>query len=253
MASNDNNSDVLIDELAGEYVLGTLEPSEVATVEARLQREPALAASIEAWRVRLAPLDNAVMPVEPPQGQLDQILTKIDAASGVSQEGIPGGAPSAEIIRLKQRASRWRIATLATGAIAAALALFMVFVDVPSGNISGGPQMVALLESPDSKLAYVASINMQSGKVSLMRVGAGAEAGKSHELWAIGGGRDKPESLGVINARAEISLDRVGLATPEYLKGITLAVSLEPSGGSPTGQPTGPVLFTGKCIELPEV
>ena len=29
----------------------------------------------------------------------------------------------------------------------------------------------------------------------------------------------------------------------------TLAVSLEPPGGSPTGQPTGPVLYTGPCVK----
>jgi len=30
--------------------------------------------------------------------------------------------------------------------------------------------------------------------------------------------------------------------------GTVLAVSLEPQGGSPTGQPTGPVLFQGKVL-----
>jgi anti-sigma-K factor RskA len=29
-----------------------------------------------------------------------------------------------------------------------------------------------------------------------------------------------------------------------------LAISLEPKGGSPTGQPTGPILFTGPVIRL---
>ena len=28
-----------------------------------------------------------------------------------------------------------------------------------------------------------------------------------------------------------------------------LAISLEPPGGSPTGQPTGPVLYSGPCVK----
>jgi anti-sigma-K factor RskA len=30
----------------------------------------------------------------------------------------------------------------------------------------------------------------------------------------------------------------------------TFAVSLEPQGGSPTGTPTGPVLFSGKLVQV---
>jgi anti-sigma-K factor RskA len=30
-----------------------------------------------------------------------------------------------------------------------------------------------------------------------------------------------------------------------------IAISLEPEGGSPTGQPTGPILFFGRLIAAP--
>ena len=35
---------------------------------------------------------------------------------------------------------------------------------------------------------------------------------------------------------------------PDVIKDATFAVSLEPEGGSPTGAPTGPVVFAGKLI-----
>ena len=253
MASNDDHSidlsgefaSELASELAGEYVLGTLDAAERVAVEVRLQREPALAEAVLEWQEKLAPLDETITPIEPPTGQLGRIFASIDSQIGEPQNGT-------KIIELRSQVSRWRFASIATGAIAAALALFMVFGTIPSTPGSGSPQMVALLESKDNTLAYVASIDTRSGKVSLKRLGVGAGPGKSHELWAIGGGRTKPQSLGVINASAEIPISKIGPATPEYIKNITLAVSLEPEGGSPTGQPTGPVLFTGKCVELPE-
>ena len=241
-------------------MLGTLDEAERIAVEARLQREPALADAVLEWQTRLSPLDVVTPPFEPPVRQLDNIFARIDAAhsaetSGGSVGAGGGGDTGAEIIQLKRKARVWRMGAMLSGAIAAALAVFMVFVDLPSRTLDAQPQMVALLQSGDAKLAYVASINTETGKVSLKRVGAGVgpQPGKSHELWAIGGGRTKPESLGVINAKAQIPVSRIGPATAEYISGITLAVSLEPEGGSPTGQPTGPVLFTGKCVELPEV
>jgi anti-sigma-K factor RskA len=71
-------------------------------------------------------------------------------------------------------------------------------------------------------------------------VQAEAPAGKSYELWAIGDGRKQPESLGIIDK----DVQRNVAISP----GTILAVSLEPAGGSPTGQPTGPVVYTGKLV-----
>ena len=241
MASGDERQDEL-DALAGEYVLGTLDAAERTAVDARLQREPDLAAAVDAWAARLAPLDENIAPATPPASQFEEIMRSLDAPE-------TGGA---DIVALRGQVSRWRFASIATGAIAAALALFMVFTNLPTGTVPQGPKMVAYLQDKDQKLHYLASTDAKSGKLVLKRLGGEPASGKSHELWAIGGGRDKPESLGVINARHEVPLGRIGPATPDYLGGITLAVSLEPAGGSPTGQPTGPVLLTGKFVELPQ-
>ncbi len=65
--------------------------------------------------------------------------------------------------------------------------------------------------------------------------------------WATAQG--KPQSLGLINADGTTVL-RAG-ALPGGLKGSAIdhmAVSVEPPGGSPTGQPTGPVVFYGKLV-----
>ncbi len=70
------------------------------------------------------------------------------------------------------------------------------------------------------------------------------EAQKSFELWAIAGG--PPKSLGLVSATPGKPL--LVPASAVAAAGTVLAVSLEPQGGSPTGQPTGPVLFQGKVL-----
>ncbi len=62
------------------------------------------------------------------------------------------------------------------------------------------------------------------------------------ELWAIAPGAKQPRSLGVIPPDGEL---RLGVLPPELSEGATLAISIEPLGGSPTQQPTGPVVFVG--------
>jgi anti-sigma-K factor RskA len=65
---------------------------------------------------------------------------------------------------------------------------------------------------------------------------------RAFELWAIAPGATRPRSLGVIPPDGELKL----FPLPSDLRdGATLAISIEPIGGSPTQQPTGPVVFVG--------
>ena len=71
------------------------------------------------------------------------------------------------------------------------------------------------------------------------------EAGKSLELWILPPSGN-PRSLGLLaNRRLSLPLD--GTAAADLAQG-ALAVSLEPAGGSPTGLPTGPVLYSGPVL-----
>lgn len=67
-------------------------------------------------------------------------------------------------------------------------------------------------------------------------------ANNSLQLWLIPAGQ-QPVSLGLLNAQETTQLK---LAARDPLKNAVIAVSLEPQGGSPTGQPTGPVLYSGR-------
>lgn len=108
------------------------------------------------------------------------------------------------------------------------------------------PRYVTVFESEGPGPAFVASVDLAKGTISMRPISASAPAGKAYELWAVGGGRDKPQSLGVITADFRIPAERLGKTDSTILGETIFAVSLEPEGGSPTGQPTGPVMFTGK-------
>jgi len=79
-------------------------------------------------------------------------------------------------------------------------------------------------------------------------VAAKNESGKSYELWLVQESLGAPKSLGIIDEEGSASHPTLAAFKPDVIKSATYAVSLEPEGGSPTGQPTGPVLFAGKLI-----
>jgi len=68
-------------------------------------------------------------------------------------------------------------------------------------------------------------------------------------LWLIPP-RDKPHSLGLIDPSRPVRINVPKSLLPQVNSNAMLAVSLEPPGGSPTGQPTGPVIANGKLASL---
>jgi anti-sigma-K factor RskA len=224
------------EELAAEFALGTLSAAEQREAEALLASDAAFAGMVKAWERRLIPLALALEPIEAPP-----------RIRGAVMKAIAGDARGSEtVVAWKRKASAWRWATVGTSAIAASLAAF-IFVGKPAGP-PADQRYVAVLQAEGPGPAFLASIDLANGSISVRTVGAVAQPGKSYELWAVGGGRDKPQSLGVIDASFRISASKLGRIDPAVLNETLFAVSLEPEGGSPTGQATGPILFTGKLV-----
>ncbi len=115
-----------IDGLAAEYVLGSLDPAERRQVDARRQTDATLAAAIAAWERRLAPLSDRGRDVTPPAHVLDGILSRISGAGQVVHF-----AGAAEVVPLRRKfGRRWALAA-AAGALAACLALAVVWLNHP--------------------------------------------------------------------------------------------------------------------------
>jgi anti-sigma-K factor RskA len=211
--------------LAGEYVLGVLDEEDASEVAAALAANPELRRAVTFWEEQLHPLLTVTPPVEPPPGTWQAIEARI--AQTASK---PTGMPFWNSLAL------WRWSTAGFAAAAAALALWMAVTPAPA------PSFVAVLHPPQQDQANWVATGGRHGLVLRAVAGAAPPSDRAFELWAIAPGGTRPRSLGVIPADGELKLATL---PPDLREGATLAISLEPIGGSPTQQPTGPVVFVG--------
>lgn len=226
-----------IDELAGEYVLGTLDAAERTSVEARRAREAQLDRAIRDWERRLAPLDASAQPVDPSPGLFERIESRIGNSEPVT----------AQVIELKDRLKFWRRTAAITSAMAASLLAVVLVREMTPPPKSRN--LVAVLQKDAQSPAFLVSVDVDNKFMTVRPVAAKHEAGKSYELWLIHDSLGKPRSLGVVDDPSVIRPAQLAAYDKNVIENATLAISLEPEGGSPTGDPTGPVLFAGKMIE----
>ena len=234
--------ETLADALAAQYVIGTLRGPARRRFEALLPGHPALRLATADWQERLLPLASAVTPVAPPQRVWHSIEARLWPALAQAR-----GRRAAS--SWWQQLALWRgLSGLATAAV---LVLAVALVRTPPAV----PPIVIVLEGQAGTAAagasFVASVS-GDGQAMVMQpilqtiAAVPLATGRSLELWSVppqGG----PKSLGLISESGVTVLARQRLPA-DLLRGGTaaLAVSVEPPGGSPTGAPTGPVVFVGK-------
>ena len=230
MATSDDDLDVL----AGEYVLGVLAAEERAAVERRLADHPELAQRIAAWHERLAPLAADLPEVTPRPQVWQQVRRSLTAVS--PKHSVPW----------RSRLGLWRAwAGLAT---TAALGLLVAVLLLPAADAATGRGAQRFGRPADlgRRVRRPRPADCSPG-----RWPNAAPAATVPELWLIPTAGSAPISLGLLDPAAS---NRSVLA-PESLRllapGATLAVSLEPPGGSPTDAPTGPVVSTGVLVPEP--
>ena len=202
------------DALAAEYVLGVQDLAERSATETRVKRDPAFAALLTGWENRLSGLNDGFADAPAPN-----LLPRIEARL----------FPVAASRPRRLTSLRW----LAGAAFAASLVIIGIATLVPPR-----PDLVAVLATADNRLSYeVASFGTT---LQITRVaGVPAVEGQVHELWVIAPG-SAPVSLGLLQDQPLV------VTYPVPPTGWVLAVSVEPEGGSLTGQPTGPVILTAQ-------
>ena len=219
----DNSQELRI--LAGEYVLGVLDAHEADEVAAALAVNAELRRAVVFWERWLHPLSSLAISAEPPSGTWQAIEARIRTKTA---------KPIAT--SLWSNLALWRWSTAGFAAAAAALALWIAVTPVP------GPSLVAILHPPQQDQASWVATAGRSGLVLRAVTTAMPPSDRAFELWAIAPGATQPRSLGVISPNGELKLSRL----PADLRdGATLAISIEPIGGSPTQLPSGPVVYIG--------
>jgi anti-sigma-K factor RskA len=211
--------------LAGEFVLGVLEANEASEVAAALTTNAELRRAVAFWEEQLHPLSELTSPAEPPPSTWQAIEARITKP-----------APKPVAPSFWNNLTLWRWSTAGFAAAAAGLALWIALTPAP------GPSFVAVLHPPQQDQASWVATAGRYGLLVRAVAGATPPSDRAFELWEIPPGATRPRSLGVIPANGELKLTPL---PPDLHNGATLAISIEPVGGSPTHQPTGPVVFVG--------
>jgi anti-sigma-K factor RskA len=318
--------------LAAEYVLGTLDPPEIAEAERLLAGEPAFARLVSEWERRFGELSAMVAAIEPPAGLLERIHTLLPEVvqassiassatddvmqpdgrvrlgvapqlempasptqSGDATRGAPANSVTGDSVKddraaggpdsssaftddagraliLSTDVRRWRAAGIAFGVLAAlfaaAFVMAVVWPNLLPPQLRPKPRViertvekvtekpaerpgrfVAVLQRDSVSPAFILTVDLATRTMTVRRVAAETPAGKSYELWLVSSQFPAPRSLGIVGASEYTAPLTLANYPAETLSDASYAISLEPEGGSPSGQVTGPVLWSGKLIE----
>jgi anti-sigma-K factor RskA len=110
------------------------------------------------------------------------------------------------------------------------------------------PAEMALVSDAKGQPLWLISVHPEDRRIDMKAVTANPPpAGKSYELWMLPD-NGNPVPMGLMNetGTASESVSAELLAHLATAKG--LAISVEPQGGSPTGLPTGPVVYTAALV-----
>jgi len=209
------------DALAAEYVLGTLDAHMARQVEQAMETDAGLREMVAAWEARLSPLTALAVPEAPPAVLWGRIAAALDG---------PAIAP-------RRASSFWRFWAIGASAVAAGLAVFLVLRPSPE------PRLMTVLLTQRDQPAWL--VEADGGALRLASLNPQAvPADRVMQLWALPQGATAPTSLGLIPAaQGRLTVTPSGIR-PE--PGMLIEITLEPPGGSPTGRPTGPILFIGR-------
>ncbi len=217
--------------LAGEYVLGTLRGAARRRFERLLADDTVLRAEVDDWQRKLVGMSREIAAVEPPSRVWRAIAKRI-------------APPQPRRAGWWANLNLWRSLALAGGALSLLLAVLLFY----PGSRGFEPTHVAVFHDRQNAPLWLVEFDptRQQGDIKVLAFPE-LEPGKSLELWLLPAGDRPPVSLGLIPAQGRRSFT---LQPRLWRQAKGLAVSLEPGGGSPTGQPTGPVVYQAPLLPI---
>jgi anti-sigma-K factor RskA len=218
----------MIEALAAEYVLGTLRGRARARFERWRAASQAIDAAIRAWEERLVHMAFATRSVQPPSSAWAGIDRRVRALEGRGRHS-----------------SQW----LAFAAVVAFVVLAGVGIFLWRGERTVALQTYATIAQTSGAPLWRVEVSPDYEHLRAVALGSYAKRpDRSLELWALPEGK-APVSLGLLPDQGGIERMLNSQQAAALRVAAHVAVSLEPTGGSPTGAPTGPVLFVANRLQ----
>ncbi len=228
-----------------EYVLGVLDADARAAVAQEVQSTDEAAAAVALWQRRLMPLAEEIVEVAPARHVWTRIRDLLPLERAASRQ------PRRE---LWNNLPLWHWIGIGAGAVAAAcVVMLLTYPQQPSAPTAvAAGYMVAALQQDNGVTGWTATMDLQRSRMVVVPATPAALAqGRAAELWLIPAGQ-KPISVGVITRDKPTTLTLLPALLARLGPTAVLAVTVEPAGGSPTGQPTGPVIAKGAISGSPD-
>ncbi|HEY5761332.1 MAG TPA: anti-sigma factor [Steroidobacter sp.] len=229
----------LVQRLASEYVLGTLTGRARRRFESWMRDSYHVRSAVWHWERQLSPLAESANSVQPRPRVWDQVQERTGAKAGREITRVPWF----------ERLGLWRGFSLV--ATAAALVLAVMLARTPT-EVTQAQQYVAVVNGPQAQPLWVVSVDATQGRLAIKSINATAPAAtNSYELWILPAGGAAPRSLGLLpTGTGSVDTELPVELRPLLASAQGLAVSLEPAGGSPTGAPTGPVVYQAAILSI---
>lgn len=210
----------VIDSLAAEYVLGTLRGPARRRFEKWRATIPLVQERCRFWEENLMQLAKGVRPIRPPPRVWQGIRARLNFTASEPRRR-PGRA----------------LAIAASVLLVAGLSALLYWRSLGPGKLVE----VATIVAPTG--AKVWEVDVYSGRL-ILHAGQLAEhpTDRDYELWALPTG-GKPVSLGVLPTSGTAQRTLTAVQRQALANAPQVAVTLEPLGGSPTGQPTTTPIF----------
>jgi anti-sigma-K factor RskA len=224
------------DLLAAEFAMGTLEGEVLEHAERLVAEDPKFARDVEAWRRRLSALDRTAAPEKAPDSLWERIERSLDGSDDTAiQKTVPQAAANQNF---------WK--RCAVGGLAASLLLTAGLVTSVATR-PAEPVYVAVLLADDKRPGALVQIydNQEVKLVPLQEFSIPPE--RVFQVWTLPTPQSAPVSIGLLSQARSIRLNLSALPSPATNQ--FFEITLEPAGGSPTGRPTGPILFKGNAAE----
>ncbi|HET9114276.1 MAG TPA: anti-sigma factor [Burkholderiales bacterium] len=206
--------------LAAEYVLGTLRGHARLRFERLMREDELLRDEVADWQTRMMPLADSLVPIKP-RGRVWQDIRSSLGFDTVSRRSL----------------LFWRN----LGVFSSAAAILMAAYISTAPIHTSAPGYIAVIADKHANPVWLFSSSDTAITIKSL-VPSTVIAGRSLELWLLPEG-GQPVSLGLLPLTGNITRLLPHAVAKLMANSHALAVSLEPAGGSPTGQPTGPILY----------